>query len=166
MTDQKLKMLAAQDFQALRAGSEVAKAATAELERDVKDPDLKSALQAGSKTSTQWAQRIERALAKAGGAEDVGNPVLEAHFEVSRQIRQKAPDDLTRDLGIIAAGQLALHYWIASFGTLRSYASALGMSQTEQDIQTSLDEAKQFDQQHMELAKKLLNVRGQMSVAA
>ena len=166
MTDQNLKTLAAQGFQALRAGAEVGKAATAEIERDAKDPDLKSALQAGTKTSAQWAKRIERAVAEAGGAEDVGNPVLEAHFEVSRQIRQKAPDDLTRDLGIIAAGQLALHYWIASFGTLRAYASALGMSQTAQDMQVSLDEAKQSDQQHAELAKKLLNARGQMSVAA
>ena len=89
MTDQNLKTLAAQGFQALRAGAEVGKAATAEIERDVKDPDLKSALQAGSKTSAQWAQHIERAVAEAGGAEDVGNPVLEAHFEVSRQIRQR-----------------------------------------------------------------------------
>ena len=166
MTDQNLNTLAAQGLQALRAGAEVAKGATAEIERDVKDPGLKSALQAGTKTSAQWAHRIDRAMAEAGGAEDGGNPVLEAHFEVSRQIRQKAPDDLTRDLGIIAAGQLALHYWIASFGTMRGYASALGMSQTEQAMQASLDEAKQFDQQHTESTKKLLNARGHMSVAA
>ena len=166
MTDQNLKALVAQGFQALRAGVEVAKTATIEIERDVKDPDLKSALQAGSKTSAQWAQRIERALAETGNADVVGNPIVEAHFEVSRQIRQKAPDDLTRDLGIIAAGQLALHYWIASFGVLRTYASALGMNQTEQHMQASLNEAKQFDQQHTELAKKLLNARGQPSLAA
>ena len=49
----------------------MAKAAT-EIEKDAKDPGLKSALQAGSKTSEQWGQRIERALAEAGGAEDVG----------------------------------------------------------------------------------------------
>ena len=112
-------------LQALKTGGDLAKTATAEIERDARNPDLKSALQASNKTSAQWAQRIERALAEAGDTKDVGNPVLQAHYEFSRQIRQGAPDDLTRDLGIITAGQLALHYWIASFGTIRTYASAL-----------------------------------------
>ena len=49
---------------------------------------------------------------------------------------------------------------------MRTYASALGMSQTEQDMQTSLDEAKQSDQQQTELMKKLLNARGKLSRAA
>lgn len=160
MADQALKALVAQGLQALRAGSEVAKAATSEIQNDARDPGLKSALQAGTRTSEQWAQRIERALAEAGHAEDAGNPVLDAHYEVSRRIRQKAPDDLSRDLGIIAAGQLALHYWIASFGTLRTYASALGLSETEQAMQASLDEAKQADQQHTDLARKLLDAQG------
>jgi len=157
MADQGLKMLVAQGLQALKAGGEVAKKATSEISNDAKHPELKSALQAGNKTAEQWAQRIQRAIAEAGPAEDVGNPILDAHYEVSRKIRQTAPDDMSRDLGIIAAGQLALHYWIAAFGTLRTYASSLGMSQTEQDLQLCLDEAKQADQQHTELAKKMLS---------
>lgn len=159
MADRELRALVAQGLQALKDGGEVAKAATAEVETDAKDPGLKSALRAGTETSEQWTRRIERALAEAGSAESTGNPVLEAHYDVSRTIRRKAPDDLTRDLGIIAAGQLALHYWIASFGTLRAYASALGMSQTEQDMQASLDEAKQADQQLTDAAKTLLDAR-------
>ena len=104
----------------------------------------------------QWAQRIERALSEAHSAEPVNNPVLEAHYEVSRRIRQKAPDDRSRDLGIIAAGQLALHYWIASFGTRGTYASASGMNQVAQDMHASLNKAKQADEQHTQLAKKLM----------
>lgn len=164
MVDQNLKALAAQGLQAMKAGSEIAAAATAEIERDATDADLKSALRSGSKTSEQWAQRIERALAEAGGSEDVGNPVIQANTETSRRIRQTAPDDLTRDLGIIASGQFALHYWIASFGTMRTYASALEMTQTEKDMETSLDEAKAFDKAHTALAKKLLKVPGKLSL--
>lgn len=160
MAHENLRTLVAQGLQALRDGAEVAKAATADVERDARDPGLKAALQAGVRTSEGWAERVERALAEAGGAESTGNPVLEAHHEVSRRIRQNAPDDLSRDLGIVAAGQLAIHYWIASFGTLRAYASALGMNQTAQEMQASLDEAKQADQQYTELAGKLLAARG------
>lgn len=156
MADQELKMLVAQGLQALKAGGEVAKKATSEIQNDASNPELQAALQAGNKTSEQWTQRISQALQEAGGAEDTGNPILDAHYEVSKQIRQKAPDATTRDLGIIAAGQLALHYWIAAFGTLRNYAAKLGMSQTEQSMAASLEEAKQADLQHTALAEKML----------
>ena len=86
--------------------------------------------------------------------------MLEAHYEVSQKIRQQAPDDYSRDLGIIAAGQLALHYWIASFGTLRTYAAQAGLDQTEQAMQTSLQEAKQADEQHTQLAQQIMSSQG------
>ena len=160
MADQELKILVAQGLQALKAGSDVAKYATSEIQDDASHPDLKSALQAGNKTAEQWAQRITQALRETGDAEDTGNPILEAHFDVSKKIRQKAPDAMSRDLGIIAAGQLALHYWIASFGTLGNYAAKLGLTQTEQGMRTSLEEAKQEDQQHTALAEKMLETNG------
>ncbi len=160
MADQNLKILVAQGLQALRAGGEVAKKATSEIQNDASHPELKSALQEGNRTAEQWAQRIERALKEAGNAEDVGNPVLEAHYEVSQIIRRKAPDAESRDLGIIAAGQLALHYWIAVFGTLATYASHLDLTQTAQDLHTSLEEAKEADQQHTALARNILSAAG------
>ena len=156
MADQNIRTLVAQGLQALRAGGEVAKKATAEIENDAKHPELKAALQTGNQVSEKWAQRIGRALDEVGGGENRGNPILEAHYEVSQRIRQEAPDDQSRDLGIVAAGQLALHYWIAGFGTLGNYAKNLGLSQTQQDMHESLEEAKRADQQHTALAEKLL----------
>ena len=156
MADQELTVLVANGLQAQKAGGEIAKMATAEIQGDASHPDLKFALQASNKVAEQWAERIERALQETGGAEDNGNAILDAHFEVSKRIREKAPDDTSRDLGIVAAGQLALHYWIASFGTLGSYASKLGLSQTETSMRMSLEEAKQEDQQYTALAEKML----------
>ncbi len=156
MADQNIKTLVAQGIQALRAGGEVAKKATAEIHGDANHPELKAALQAGHQTSETWAHRLGRASEEVGAAQDTGNPILEAHYEVSRRIRQMAPDDQSRDLGIVAAGQLALHYWIAAFGTLQNYAGHLGLTQAQQDMQKSLEEAKQADQQHTALAEKLL----------
>ncbi len=156
MPEQEIKTLVAQGLQALKAGGEVAKKATAEIETDASHPELKSALQAGNTTSEQWAQRIRQAIEEAGSAEDTGNPILEAHYEVSKKIRQKAADATSRDLGIVASGQLALHYWIAAFGTLGNYASKLGLDQVAQSMHSSLDEAKQADQKHNALAEKLL----------
>lgn len=155
MSDQ-IKALVAQGLQAMKAGGEVAKRATSEIQNDVSDPGLKSALQAGNKTAEQWAQRVQQAIGEAGPSEDTGNPILEAHYDVSKKIRQKAQDATSRDLGIIAAGQLALHYWIAAFGTVRTYAAKLGMTGVQGSMQACLDEAKQADQQHTELAQKIM----------
>ncbi len=156
MADQNLTMLVSQGLQAMKAGGEVAKKATADIQKDASHPDLKAALEAGNKTAEQWAQRVSQAMQEASDAPDEGNPILEAHYQVSQKIRQQAPDSATRDLGIVAAGQLALHYWIAAFGTLRTYAAKAGMSQTEQSMQQCLDEAKQADQQHTKIAEALL----------
>lgn len=156
MADEQLKQLVTQGLSALKAGGKVAAGATAEIENDASDEGLKQALRQGNDTSKQWMERIDRALQEAGGGQEQDNPILQAHYEVSKRIRGQAPDAQSRDLGIIAAGQLALHYWIAAFGTLRTYAGKVGMSQTEHDMQKCLDEAKQADEQHNELASKIM----------
>ena len=164
MADDDLKRLVAQGLTAMRAGCEVAENATQEIRDDARDPTLRDALEQGSRTSKEWARRIDRALEEAGGPTGGNdNPVLEAHYEVSRRIRGQASDDRSRDLGIIANGQLALHYWIAAFGTMRNYAGKLGMGEAAQGFRQSLDEAKQADQKHNEIAEKML--QGQAETA-
>lgn len=156
MNNDALKQLVAQGLAAMKAGSKIAAAATSEIQNDARYPDLRAALQTGNQVSQQWAQRIDQALQEAGGNGEQKNPVLEGLYEVSRMIRQQAPDDASRDLGIIANGQLALHYWIAAFGTIRTYASQVGLTETAHAMQSSLDEAKQADEQHNEIAKSIM----------
>jgi ferritin-like metal-binding protein YciE len=156
MADNNLKELVSQGLSAMKAGSDVAARATDEISNDASHTDLKAALEQGNSTSKKWADRIDRAMEQTGPGQQGDNKVLEAHYEVSRLIRQQAPDVTSRDLGIVAAGQLALHYWIASFGTMASYLSALGMDDAASEMKASVEEAKQADQQHTELAAKLL----------
>ena len=158
MADENLKQLVSQGLSAMKAGSGIAAKATDEISGDASSPDLKSALEQGNKTSKTWAERIDKAVQAAGGSQGQGdNPVLEAHYEVSRRIRGNAPDAQSRDLGIIASGQLALHYWIAAFGTMATYTEKLGMSEVASEMKASADEGKQADEKHTELAKQLLS---------
>ncbi|WP_019995434.1 DUF892 family protein [Aureimonas ureilytica] len=156
MSDQAIKTLVSQGLAAMKAGGKVAEKATADIQRDARDPDLKAALEEGNRTSTEWKRRMERAIDEIGGIEGIENQILQAHYDVSKEIRAKAEDDQSRDLGIIAAGQMALHYWIAAFGTMASYASRVGMTQLAQDMKTSVDEAKQADEAHNKLAAKIM----------
>jgi ferritin-like metal-binding protein YciE len=155
-----LKQLIKDGLSAQQAGSHVAAKATDEILDDAKHPDLKAALQEGNETAKKWAQRIEQALAEAGGAENQNNEILEAHYQVSKEIRAKATSDTTRDLGIIASGQMALHYWIASFGTVASYAASAGLTETEQNLKACVQEAKQADDKHTDIAQRILAEQG------
>jgi len=158
MNTEPLKQLIQEGLAAQRAGSKVAAKATDDILDDATDSELKALLRHGNDTAQQWQQRIERAIEEAGGVDSQDNEILEAHFEVSKKIRSHADTDQVRDLGIIASGQLALHYWIASFGTVASYANAAGLTQTAQELHRSVEEAKQADEQHTALAKRLLAV--------
>jgi len=157
MANDNLKTLVSEGLAAMKAGSDIAARATDEIGDDATHPDLKAALDEGNRTSREWADRISRAVQQAGGGDTNDNPVLEAHYEVSRRIRQQAADDMSRDLGIIASGQLAIHYWIAAFGTMASYTKQLGMADVARDMKASADEAKQADEKHTALAERLLN---------
>ena len=163
MVNEDVRTLMAQGLHAFRAGGEVAQAAISEIHHDASDPELLAELQESNRTSEQWAQRVERATREVGFSEEPSdandNLIVEAHLETSRRLRRNAPDDLSRDLGIIAMHQVALHYWIAAFGTLRTYARSVGMSRTVQDMQACLDEARQADQQSTDRAIKLLAAR-------
>lgn len=55
MEQQGLKELIKQGFAAMKSGSNVAAEATAEIENDVKNEELKNALQQGNEQSKVWA---------------------------------------------------------------------------------------------------------------
>jgi len=156
MNSEDLKQLIKDGLAAQQAGSKVAAKATDDILDDATNSELKTLLQQGNATAKQWQQRIERAIDEAGGVDSQDNEIMEAHYEVSKEIRGNADTDQVRDLGIIASGQLALHYWIASFGTVASYAKAAGLTQTAEELHRSVDEAKQADEQHTALAQRLL----------
>lgn len=159
MNDQNLKTLVAQGLQAMRAGGEVARKAQDSILDAASHPDLKSALQEGQKTAERWQSTIDGALSSMGATDVDGpddNPVLDAHFEVAMRIREHAKDDAARDLGIVAAGQMALHYWIASFGTMAAYTDRIGESEVARDMSACAEEAGQADEAHTELASKIM----------
>jgi ferritin-like metal-binding protein YciE len=156
MANTSLTTLIQQGLAAMKAGSKVAAKATDDILDDATDSELKAKLEQGNQQAKQWASRIDQAWEEAGGKGDEENPILEAHYEVSKKIRGEAKDEYSRDLGIIASGQLALHYWIAAFGTMANYSKQAGLSQAAQAMHTCLSEAKQADEQHTQIADRIL----------
>lgn len=130
MNQEALKRLVVHGLASMKAGCKIANEAANDTENAVSNPELKSAFHTGTKGPQQWQQRIDQAQQEITGGEstEYDNPILKAHYEVSEGIREDAADDTSRDLGIIASVQLAMHYWIASFVTMHAYLSALGIN--------------------------------------
>ena len=159
MADQELKHLVKQGLGAQKAGSRIAAEHINDIIADASNPQLKQALEQGKATSKQWADNIDAALKEVAGNGDAGaddNPVIQAHGEVARRIRSEAKDEYSRDLGIIASGQLALHYWIASFGTMHAYGEQLGMSTMADRMGQMVQEAKRADEEHTRIAQQIM----------
>ena len=159
MADQELKHLVTQGLGAQKAGSRIAAEHIDDIIKDASHPKLKQALEQGKQTSKRWADKIDAALREVAGDGDAGsddNPIIQAHGEVASRIRSEAKDDYSRDLGIVASGQLALHYWIGAFGTMHSYGKQLGMSTMADDMGQMVQEAKQADEEHTKIAEAIM----------
>ena len=156
MANEQLKQLIKDGLSAMKTGSETAAKATDAINDAAKDPKLKEALKKGNETSKKWAERIDKALQEAGTGEKRDNPVIDGIGTVNQTILNSAPDDYSRDLGIIAGGQLSIHYWIAAFGTMASYTEAAGMSEAQQAMKTSAEEAKAADEEQTKIAKDIM----------
>ena len=69
---------------------------------------------------------------------------------------------LTRDAGLIIAGQKVEHHEIAAYGSLHSLARLLGYHEAARLIEQSLDEEKNTDKKLTEIAESFINERAKM----
>ncbi len=142
---------------AVQAASASGREAASKIEEQAQHAELKQALQEGSRYAETWRERLASAAAKmgSGAAAGEGNPIIDAIQQVGGKIIHTTKEPTARDLGIIASGQLALHYYIAAFGTMAAYAKMLGMEDVAGTIHECLREAKQGDERYTQLAAKL-----------
>ena len=160
MASEAFKKLFVQGLQALHAsGEEGSKSAAANLDA-ASAPELKQLLREGSEAAKSHAERMgqlfQMAGAQPGGTE---NPVMQGIQAANRRILDASDDAQTRDAGIIATGQIALHYHIAAFGTLGAYAKALGMTEAAGLLHRMVEECKQMDERYTRLAERVVNPR-------
>ena len=138
-----LRHLTQQGIQAVQAACKMGQEATKKVEGMVTAPELKEYLQRGNERTRQWTERLSQVQQTTHGTNEEGdNPIIRAHQEVADRIAEHARDPQERDLGLIASGQLALHYYIAAFGTLASYVDAMGEKEAASLLKQCADEAK------------------------
>lgn len=82
---------------------------------------------------------------------------MQGLIKEAEEIMEEASNDYVRDAGIIAAAQKVEHYEIASYGTLRAFALALGFDDAAELLGETLEEEKEADEALTEIAEDSIN---------
>jgi ferritin-like metal-binding protein YciE len=77
----------------------------------------------------------------------------------AEEIMKETEDGCMRDAGIIAAAQKVEHYEIATYGTLKTFADTLGMSDAADVLEEILNEEKSADEKLTDVAVSTINMQ-------
>lgn len=157
-----LKQFYVQGLQALQVAGQKGHEAANETMQAATSPELRQLMQQGTDLAQQHAGRLNSLLQQAGGQPSgQRNEIIEGIQAGAKRIREVAKDDAVRDAGIIDSAQIALHYYIAAYGSLAAHAKTLGMSGEAAQFKRMTDECKQQDERFTELAERAVNPRSQ-----
>lgn len=128
------------------------------LAKKASSPELKQAFEDHLRQTEQHMERLEQVF------EQLEMPVrgkrcegMKHLIEEGQEMMSEAEDDATRDALMIAAAQKVEHYEIAAYGTLRTWATLLGLNDVAGLFEETLDEEKETDQKLTQIAESFVN---------
>lgn len=80
-------------------------------------------------------------------------------IDEGKTIMDEFKDSEAIDAGLISAAQAVEHYEIARYGTLKTWAQELGMSEAVRLFEQTLNEEKQTDQKLTQIAEASANLK-------
>ena len=109
------------------------------------EPQLKRALETHLQETRGHIARLEQILQNSAGKVDSKkNKGIAALITEGEDIITDASDESVRDAGIIAAAQKVEHYEMAAYGTVRTFAEILGLSDQADLLDKTLRKAEHF----------------------
>jgi ferritin-like metal-binding protein YciE len=110
------------------------------------EPALKQALGTHLRETQSHVARLEQILQKTvGKVSPKKNKGIAALITEGEDVISDTTDESVRDAGIIAAAQKVEHYEMASYGTVRSFAEILGLTNEAEMLEQTLNEEKNAD---------------------
>lgn len=180
MTD--LKALLKHDVQMLHSAEEQIIEAMPAMIAAAENPPLKRALEEHLKVTENQRQRIDQVRQMLGANEDsVENYTgvlsnlfgggakckgMEGIIDDGQKVMAENLSSEVRDAAIIAGSQKIEHFEIASYGTARTYAQQLGLTEVAQLLQQTLDEEYKADEILTTLAVSGVNQQAEVSSMA
>jgi ferritin-like metal-binding protein YciE len=124
--------------------------------------ELKAAFEKHETQTEEHVARLERVFEEIderprGKTCDAIMGIIEEGQEIMKEFKG-AP---ALDAGLLAAAQAVEHYEIARYGTLRTWAAELGLTQAVKLLETTLSEEKKTDETLTKLAESEVNQHAQ-----
>ncbi|HEX6502663.1 MAG TPA: ferritin-like domain-containing protein [Terriglobales bacterium] len=118
--------------------------------------ELKSALTEHLEVTRQQAERLEQIFQNMGEkAKTEKCRGVEGVIQEGSELLKQTDDEDVRDAAIISAAQKVEHYEIASYGTVRTWASLLGEQEAADLLEQTLNEEKEADEKLNEIAESV-----------
>jgi len=138
------------------------------LAKSAQNAALRQAFEAHLKQTEEHVRRLERVAEKLDasprGKKCVG---MEGLIGEGKELLAEKPDADVLDAGMIGAAQKVEHYEIAAYGTARTHAQQLGLTEVARILQLTLDEEFAANEKLSAIAERQVNREAQTaSVAA
>ena len=128
-------------------------------------PELKSAFTQHLAETKVQITRLDRVFQQIGQKpERVTCPAMKGLVKEGQEVISASGDPKVKDAALIGAAQKSEHYEMASYGTLRTMAQQLGMTDVAALLQQNLDEEGQTDKKLTSIAEGSINRQAAQSV--
>jgi ferritin-like metal-binding protein YciE len=119
--------------------------------------ELRSAFEQHLQQTEGHVQRLEQVFAEVG--QDPKKKTCEAMKGLIKEGEEMMDIDQTavRDAALIGAANRVEHYEIAAYGTARTLATALGLAESAELLEATLEEEKQADAKLTQIAEQTVN---------
>ena len=158
MPNQEYQKMYVENLQALVVASEMSEQSSAGYVNAITSLELKEMVASGAKIAKEHNDTIKDLLRKAGGQPSPKpNQVMAGIIEAGKDSVTSAGDPGARDAAVIATLQVALHYYIAVYGTVASTAKHLGRQEEAQTVARLNEWMKGKDADYTRLAEGMIS---------
>lgn len=126
------------------------------MAKAAKSTELQKAFNDHLKQTQGHIKRLEQAFASLGAKpQRKACKGMQGLIKEGDEVLQEDMDDDVKDAALIAAAQRVEHYEMAGYGTVRTFAYALGHHDVATVMQQTLDEEEQTDKMLTQIANKI-----------
>ncbi|TJZ90900.1 ferritin-like domain-containing protein [Paracoccus gahaiensis] len=158
MADQTLDTLFHETLKDIYYAERKIASALRKMARAAQDPDLKAAFETHEQETQGQYERLSEVF-DAIGKKPRGKTcdAIEGIISEAQEIMDEFKGSPALDAGLLAAAQAVEHYEIARYGTLKSWAAQLGLSEAEALLDQTLQEEVATDEILTKLAVTVVN---------
>jgi ferritin-like metal-binding protein YciE len=129
------------------------------MAKKASNPQLRKAFETHLRETEGHVQRLQKIFDKLG-KKPTGKKcaAMAGLVEEGKEMMGEDMDEETMDAALISIAQKVEHYEIASYGTVRTWASLLGDEQTAKLLQQTLDEEGKTDKLLTQMAEESINI--------